>query len=60
VAAEAEDVADAHEVKKLGRPATAPHLIDWNRETAGISAGIEGVKAQAHSAVRLDSWFSAW
>ena len=53
-------VSRPREVKKLGRPAAVPHMVDWNRETAGISADIEGVEAQAHSAVRLDAWFSAW
>jgi hypothetical protein len=49
----------ASEVKKLGRPATAPNLVDWNRETAGISADIEGVETQAYSAAGLDARFSA-
>jgi hypothetical protein len=35
---------DQREVKKLGRPATAPRLVDWNRETEKISTNIEGVE----------------
>jgi hypothetical protein len=41
--------AEAREVKKLGRPATTPHLVDWSRKTVGISAEIERVETRAHA-----------
>ena len=53
-------VSRPREVKKLGRPAATPHMVGWNRETAGISAKIEGVETRAHSAVRPDARFSRW
>ena len=28
----------SRKVKKLGRPASTPHMVDWNREAAEISA----------------------
>jgi len=37
------------EVKKLGRPGTTPHLVDWSRKTVGISAEIERVETRAHA-----------
>ena len=48
------------EVKELGRPATASHLGDWNRETARISTDIEGVEIQVYSAAGRDAQFTAW
>jgi len=42
----------SREVKKLGRPATAPHLVDWDWETASNSTDIEGVEIQVHSQIQ--------
>ena len=50
---------ETREVKKLGGPAAMPHVVDWNRETVGISAEIEGMEIRAHAEAGPDARFTA-
>jgi len=51
---DAAGASNIREIKKLGRPTTASHLGEWNRETAGTVAAFKGVATQAHSSAGLD------
>ena len=50
----------SREVKKLGQPAAAPHMIDWNWERAGISAEMQGSENPSTYGRCPNARFSAW